>query len=78
MIPTFNQFPLDKNGIYYSSARGPLEIETLPRETGYNIIRPHSSLRYKPPAPETLAPFLNTPLTGTSKMIGRLTLRVVQ
>jgi putative transposase len=51
-------------------------IENWRRE--YNTIRPHSSLGYKPPAPEALAPFLNTSLTRESIMRGSLTLRVVQ
>lgn len=51
-------------------------IENWRRE--YNTIRPHSSLGYKPPAPEALAPFLNTSLARESIMRGSLTLRVVQ
>jgi putative transposase len=51
-------------------------IENWRRE--YNTIRPHSSLGYKPPAPEAMAPFLNTSLARASKTTGSLTLRVVQ
>jgi len=51
-------------------------IENWRRE--YNTIRPHSSLGYKPPAPEALAPFLNTSLTRESILRGSLTLGVVQ
>ena len=36
----------------------------------YNTIRPHSSMRYKPPAPEAVMPNTN--------MVGGLTLKVVQ
>src|SRR5512136_1598399 len=46
-------------------------IENWRRE--YNTIRPHSSLRYKPPAPEALAPFLNISLNRESIMRGSLT-----
>lgn len=51
-------------------------IENWRRE--YNTIRPHSSLGYKPPAPEAMGPFLNTSPTRASKTTGSLTLRVVQ
>ncbi len=43
-------------------------IENWRRE--YNTIRPHSSLKYKPPAPEAIIP--------NNKYMGRLTLKVVQ
>jgi len=46
-------------------------IENWRRE--YNKIRPHSSLGYKPPAPEAFMP-----TTGYAHMVGGLTLRVVQ
>jgi transposase InsO family protein len=45
---------------------------------GYNTIRPHSSLGYKPPAPEARTPYLQTFLTGVQETRGSLTLRVVQ
>ena len=45
---------------------------------GYNTIRPHSSLGYKPPAPETRAPYLQNSLTEAQKTRGNLTLEVVQ
>jgi len=51
-------------------------IENWRRE--YNTIKPHSSLKYKPPAPEARAPYLQTSLTGVKKTRGKLTLRVVQ
>ena len=51
-------------------------IENWRRE--YNTIRPHSSLRYKPPAPEAMAPFLWNPVPGSPKRGGGLTLKVVQ
>src|SRR5512139_2325587 len=51
-------------------------IENWRRE--YNTTRPHSSLRYKPPAPEALAPLPNISLNRESIMRGSLTLRVVQ
>ena len=44
-------------------------IENWRRE--YNTIRPHSSLGYKPPAPETVMP-------NNRYLAGRLTLKVVQ
>jgi transposase InsO family protein len=44
-------------------------IENWRRE--YNTIRPHSSLGYKPPAPEAIMP-------GGKYLMGRLTLKVVQ
>ena len=44
-------------------------IENWRRE--YNTIRPHSSLGYKPPAPEAVMPY-------NSHSVGRLTLEVVQ
>jgi transposase InsO family protein len=33
----------------------------------YNTVRPHSSLGYRPPAPQTINPFL-TPLDQVTKM----------
>jgi putative transposase len=44
-------------------------VENWRRE--YNTIRPHSSLGYKPPAPEAIMP-------GGKYLMGRLTLKVVQ
>jgi putative transposase len=44
-------------------------VENWRRE--YNTIRPHSSLGYKPPAPEEIMP-------GGKYLMGRLTLKVVQ
>jgi hypothetical protein len=41
-------------------------------EDGDNQIRPHSSLRYKPPAPEAMLPWDQNPL------VEKLTLEVVQ
>ena len=48
--------------IFYSLEEAKVLIEQWRRE--YNTIRPHSSLRYRPPAPEALRPdpfFLNLP-----------------
>ena len=48
--------------IFYSLAQAAVLVEQWRRE--YNTIRPHSSLRYRPPAPEALRPdpfFLNLP-----------------
>jgi transposase InsO family protein len=44
-------------------------IENWRRE--YNTIRPHSSLGYKPPAPEAI-------MSNNKYLMGRLTLKVVQ
>ena len=44
-------------------------IENWRRE--YNTIRPHSSLKYNPPAPEAIMP-------NNKYLMGRLTLKVVQ
>ena len=67
-----------ENG-YIESFNGKLRDESLNREVfdtlleaqvlierwrkEYNQIRPHSSLGYRPPAPEVLAPYLSTTLT---------------
>jgi transposase InsO family protein len=51
-------------------------IENWRRE--YNTIRPHSSLGYKPPAPETRPPYLQNFLADTQKTRRSLTQRVVQ
>ena len=75
-----------ENG-YIESFNGSLRDELLDREVfttifeakvlienwrkEYNTIRPHSSLGYKPPAPETLMPY-------DGYFMERLTLRVVQ
>ena len=51
-----------KREIFYSLEEAKMLIEQWRRE--YNTIRPHSSLRYRPPAPEALRPdpfFLNLP-----------------
>jgi hypothetical protein len=45
----------------------------VPALREYNTIRPHSSLGYKPPAPEAVMSN-----TGHAHMAGVLTLRVVQ
>ena len=45
-------------------------IENWRRE--YNTIRPHSSLRYKPPAPETVLPW------DQNRLVEKLTVEVVQ
>ena len=43
-----------KREIFYSLEEAKVLIEQWRRE--YNTIRPHSSLRYRPPAPEALRP----------------------
>ena len=51
-----------KREIFYSLEEAKVLTEQWRRE--YNTIRPHSSLRYRPPAPEALRPdpfFLNLP-----------------
>ena len=57
-----------KREIFYSLEEAAVLVEQWRRE--YNTIRPHSSLRYRPPAPEALRPdpfFLNLPkLNGPS------------
>ncbi|MFT3968662.1 MAG: transposase, partial [Sphingobium sp.] len=40
--------------IFYSLAEAKVLIEAWRRH--YNTVRPHSSLRYRPPAPETATP----------------------
>jgi transposase InsO family protein len=42
--------------IFYTLTEARVLIERWRRE--YNTIRPHSSLGYRPPAPETTLPFL--------------------
>ena len=51
-----------KRGIFFTLAEAKVLIEQWRRE--YNTIRPHSSLGYRPPAPEAIRPdpaFLNLP-----------------
>lgn len=76
-----------ENG-YIESFNGKLRDELLNREIfttlleakvlienwrrHYNTVRPHSSLGYKPPAPEAMLPL------GRSPLIEKLTLEVVQ
>jgi putative transposase len=51
--------------IFYSLKEAKIVIEQWRKH--YNTIRPHSSLRYRPPAPQTLAPPMSH-LDGTSAM----------
>ena len=50
--------------IFYSLKEAKVVIEQWCKH--YNTIRPHSSLGYRPPAPQTLAPLF--PLEGTTAM----------
>jgi len=52
-------------GIFYSLKEGQIVIEQW--RNHYNTIRPHSSLGYRPPAPQTMNPFL-TPLDQAAQM----------
>ena len=52
--------------IFYSLKEAKIVIEQWRRH--YNTIRPHSSLRYRPPAPQTLAPPMSH-LDGTSAIM---------
>ena len=51
--------------IFYSLKEGQIVIEQWRKY--YNTIRPHSSLGYRPPAPQTMNPFL-TPLDQAAQM----------
>jgi transposase InsO family protein len=51
--------------IFYSLKEGQIVIEQWRKH--YNTIRPHSSLGYRPPAPQTMNPFL-TPLDQAAQM----------
>jgi hypothetical protein len=51
--------------IFYSLKEGQIVIEQWRKH--YNTIRPHSSLGYRPPAPQTMNPFL-TPLDQAMQM----------
>jgi putative transposase len=51
--------------IFYSLKEGQIVIEQWRKH--YNTIRPHSSLGYRPPAPQTINPFL-TPLDQAAQM----------
>ena len=82
-----------ENG-YIESFNGKLRDELLDREIfttlieaqilvenwrkEYNVLRPHSSLKYKPPVPETRAPYLAHVLVKGQKTEGNLTMKVVQ
>jgi putative transposase len=50
---------------YDGTFKAKVLIENWRRE--YNTIRPHSSLGYKPPAPETRAPYLQNFLAEAKK-----------
>jgi transposase InsO family protein len=51
--------------IFYSLKEGQIVMEQWRKH--YNTIRPHSSLGYRPPAPQTMNPFL-TPLDQAVQM----------
>jgi transposase InsO family protein len=51
--------------IFYSLKEAQVLIEQWRRH--YNTIRPHSSLGYRPPAPQTMNPF-KTPLDQVAQM----------
>ncbi|MSO67267.1 MAG: transposase, partial [Pseudolabrys sp.] len=51
--------------IFYSLKEGQIVIEQWRKH--YNTVRPHSSLGYRPPAPQTMSPFL-TPLDQAAQM----------
>ena len=51
--------------IFYSLKEATVVIEQWRKH--YNTVRPHSSLGYRPPAPQTMNPFL-TPLDQTTQM----------
>jgi transposase InsO family protein len=56
---------LHNGEIFYSLKEGQIVIEQWRKH--YNTIRPHSSLGYRPPAPQTMNPFL-TPLDQAMQM----------
>jgi hypothetical protein len=51
--------------IFYSLKEGQIVIEQWRKH--YNTVRPHSALGYRPPAPQTMNPFL-TPLDQAVQM----------
>ena len=51
--------------IFYSLKEAQIVVEQWRKH--YNTVRPHSSLGYRPPAPQTMNPFL-TPLDQTTQM----------
>jgi hypothetical protein len=51
--------------IFYSLKEGQIVIEQWRKH--YNTVRPHSALNYRPPAPQTMNPFL-TPLDQAAQM----------
>ena len=51
--------------IFYSLKEGQIVIEQWRKH--YNTVRPHSALGYRPPAPQTMNPFL-TPLDQAAQM----------
>lgn len=60
--------------IFYTVAEARVLVEQWRRE--YNTVRPHSSLGYRPPAPEAVE--LRSPGSRSLSMDERLTLKVVQ
>jgi transposase InsO family protein len=57
--------------IFYSLAEARIVVETWRRQ--YNAVRPHSSLGYRPPAPEVLICPSSTP-TGASAVAAKPTM----
>ena len=51
--------------IFYSLKEAQIVIEQWRKH--YNMVRPHSALGYRPPAPQTMNPFL-TPLDQVAQM----------
>ena len=52
--------------IFYSMTEAKVLIEQWRRH--YNTIRPHSSLGYRPPAPQTIAPHRGDPPSATGRL----------
>jgi transposase InsO family protein len=64
---SFNGKPRDEllnREIFYNITEAKVVIENWRKE--YNTVRPHSSLDYRPPAPETIAPLTFDPFWFTS------------
>jgi hypothetical protein len=57
--------PLDKSGHELNASSAVSLIGQWRKH--YNTVRPHSSLGYRPPAPQTMNPFL-TPLDQAAQM----------
>ena len=61
--------------VFYTLQEAQVLIEKW--RQGYNIFRPHSALKYKPPAPEAIKPRLPDPSWLQTKTDHTLTLKVV-